>query len=286
MKNLIISAEATSDLPKEIIEKYGIEIAPVDYFVDGKEYNTKTNHMEEKEFYEKMKNGADVKTSQVNFENAKDFLQNLLSTGKDVLHISFSSGLSGTSNNFKLACEELSKGYQNKCAVVDSLCASAGQGLLVLLVAKKAEQDDVTFEQLVKYAEDIKLRINHIFTVDDLKYLIKGGRISKTSAYLANILHIKPLMKMDDEGKLTVTQKVFSRKITIKKMFEKMLSNYDTHYGDIFICEANCLNDANALSEYIFEGFGINTTIVPLDYFIGSHSGPGTLSLFYVGDKR
>ena len=286
MKNLIISAEATCDLPKEIIDKYGIEIAPVDYFVDGKEYNTKTNHMEEKEFYEKMKNGADVKTSQVNFESAKDFLQSLLSTGKNVLHISFSSGLSGTSNNFKLACDELSKSNQNECTVVDSLCASAGQGLLVLLVAKKAEQENVTFEQLVKYAEDIKLRINHIFTVDDLKYLIKGGRVSKTSAYLANILHIKPLMKMDDDGKLTVTQKVFSRKITIKKMFEKMLSNYDTHYGDILICEANCTNDANTLSKYIFDGIGIKPIVVPLDYFIGSHSGPGTLSLFYVGDKR
>ena len=286
MKNLIISAEATCDLPKEIIDKYGIEIAPVDYFVDGEDYNTKTNHMDEKELYEKMENGADVKTSQVNFENAKDFFQNLLSTGKDVLHLSFSSGLSGTYNNFKLASEELSKNFQNRCVVVDSLCASAGQGLLVLLVAKKAEQENITFDQLVKYAEDIKLRINHIFTVDDLKYLIKGGRVSKTSAYLANILHIKPLMKMDNDGKLTVTQKVFSRKITIKKMFEKMLSNYDTHYGDILICEANCACDANTLSKYVFECFGILPTVVPLDYFIGSHSGPGTLSLFYVGDKR
>lgn|SRR5574344_1638069 len=286
MENLIISTEATSDLPKEIIEKYGIEVASVDYFVDGKEYNTATNHMPEKEFYGKMRSGADVKTTQINYENAVEFLEPLYKTGKNILHLSFSSGLSGTVNNFKSAVQELNNKYQNKCIVVDTLCASVGQGLLVTIVAEASQEKDMTFDRLVEYAENMKLRINHIFTVDDLKYLVKGGRVSKGSAMIANILHIKPLMHMDDEGKLTVIQKVFSRKLTIKKMFDKMMSNYDPYFKDIFICEADCHEDANTLADYVEKGIGIRPIVVTLNYFIGSHSGPGTMSLFYVGDKR
>lgn len=286
MENLIISTEATSDLPKEIIEKYDIKVCSVDYFVDEKEYNTETNHMPEKQFYDKMRAGADVKTTQVNQENATQFLEKLYKTGKNILHLSFSSGLSGTVNNFKLAADELNKKYENKCVVVDSLCASVGQGLLVTIVAKKSLEKDMTFESIANYAENMKLRINHIFTVDDLKYLVKGGRVSKGSAIIANILHIKPLMYMDNNGKLTVLQKVFSRKLTIRKMFDKMMTNYDPYFSDIFICEADCKNDAESLASMVEKGVGIKPIIVPLNYFIGSHSGPSTMSLFYVGDKR
>ena len=286
MDNLIISAEATCDLPQKILEEYGIKTSSVDYFVDEEEYNTQNNNIEEKEFFNKMRNGANVKTTQVNFQNAYDFLEALLKTGKDVLHLSFSSGLSGTCDNFVLASKELSSKYKNKCVIVDSLCASAGQGLFVLLVAKKAKEDGMTFEKLVHYAEELRYKINHIFTVDDLKYLVKGGRVSKTSATIANILRIKPLMKVDDYGKLVVTNKVFSRKLTIRKMFEIMKKNYDPYFADIFICEADCNEDAKYLSKLVENNYGLTPTIVPLDYFIGSHSGPGTLALFYVGDKR
>lgn len=286
MNNLIISTEDSADLPKDIIEEYGIKICPMQYFVDGKEYDTENNHMPANEFYDNMRSGADVKTTQVNFEMARKFLKTLADTGKDVLHLSFSSGLSGTANNFFSAKREIESNYKNKIEVVDSLCASAGQGLWVLQVAKKAREPDMTFEKLVEYAENLRLKINHVFTVDDLKYLVKGGRVNKTSAYLANVLHIKPLMYVDNNGRLAVLQKVFSRKLTIKKIFEKMTENYDPYYGDVMICQADCLKDAESLAKMVVNHFGLKPIIVPLDYLIGCHSGPGTLSLFYVGNSR
>ena len=286
MDNLIISTEDSADLPKDLIKEYGIKVCPMQYYVDGKEYDTETNHMPASEFYGKMKAGADVKTTQVNFETAWNYLKNLASAGKNILHLSFSGGLSGTVNNFFSAKRELENKYKNSIEVIDSLCASAGQGLWVLQVAKKAKEPDMTFEKLVEYAENLKLKINHVFTVDDLKYLVKGGRVNKTSAYFANVLHIKPLMYVDNNGKLAVLQKVFSRKLTIKKIFEKMTENYDPYYGDIMICQADCLKDAESLAKMIENYFGLKPIIVPLDYLIGCHSGPGTLSLFYVGNSR
>ena len=286
MNDIIISTESSADLPEQILKEYGIEVCSMDYLVDGKEYNTKTNHMPEKEFYGKMRNGADVKTTQINLQSATEFFGELLQKGKDVLHISLSSGLSGTYQNLKTAGDELSKKSKNKIVVVDSLCASVGQGLLAIEVAKKAQEDGMTVEKLAEFANQFKMKINHIFTVDDLKYLVKGGRVSKTSAFLAGVLRIKPLMKMDDQGKLAVTNKIFSRRLTIKKMAEKMMSNYDAHFNDIFICEADCKDDAEQLAKLVEEQFGLKPTIVPLNYYIGSHAGPGTMSLFYVGDKR
>ena len=286
MNNLIISTEATSDLPQEIINKYDLQIAPFEYFVNGETYNTKTNDMSAHDFYQKMRDGADVKTTQINYQNAKEFLEELLKTGKDVLHICFSSGISGTCNNFKQAAEELNGVYQNKCRVVDSLCASAGEGLLTILVCKKAQEDGMTLDLLADYAEEMKYRINHIFTVDDLKYLVKGGRVSRGSALVAGLLHIKPLMNVDNDGKLAVTNKIFSRKLAVKKIFDKMALNYDSAFGDVLICHADCDGDAQTLKKLVDDKFGTNTIIVPLDYLIGCHSGPGTLSLFYVGDKR
>ena len=286
MNDIIISTESSADLPEQILKEYGIEVCPMDYLVDGKEYNTKTNHMPAKEFYGKMRNGADVKTTQVNLQNATEFFGELLQKGKDILHISLSSGLSGTYQNLKTAGDELSKKSKNKIVVVDSLCASVGQGLLAIEVAKKAQEDGMIVEKLAEFANQFKMKINHIFTVDDLKYLVKGGRVSKTSAFLAGVLRIKPLMKMDDQGKLAVTNKIFSRRLTIKKMAEKMMSNYDAHFNDIFICEADCKDDAEQLAKLVEEQFGLKPTIVPLNYYIGSHAGPGTMSLFYVGDKR
>ena len=233
-----------------------------------------------------MRKGADAKTTQVNQQKAYEFFDELMKQGKDILHLSFSSGLSGTHDNFLLASRDVNVKYKNKCYVVDTLCASAGQGLLVLLVAKKAIEDGITIQKLIAYAEEVRYKINHIFTVDDLKYLVKGGRVSKTSAIFANILHIKPLMRVNNDGKLEVTNKVFSRKLTIKRMFDKMTQNYDPYFADIFICEADCHEDAEFLAKMVEANYGLKPTIVPLDYFIGSHSGPGTLSLFYVGDKR
>ena len=286
MENLIISTEDSAELPKDILEEYGIEVCHMQYYVDGQEFDGKTNRLQASEFYGRMRAGADVKTSQVNYICALNFLTNLAKTGKQVLHLSFSSGLSGTCNNFMLAKKELEKDFSGKIEVVDSLCASGGHGLWVLEVAKKSKEEGMTLEKLAKYAEDLKLKINHVFTVDDLKYLVKGGRINKTSAFFANVLHIKPLMYVDNQGKLAVLQKVFGRKMTIKKMFDKMVENYDPYYGDIIISQADCIKEAQMLAGLIEHHFGLKPIIVPLSFIIGCHSGPGTLALFYVGDCR
>ena len=286
MGNLIITTEIICDLPKEVLEKYNIKVCPVNYFVDGYEYNTETNLMPASQFYANMRSGAEVKTTQVNQNEACSFLTKYVKSGNNVLHLSFSSGLSGTYNSFVYAAKEINTKSEKKVYVIDSLCAAAGHGLFVLLVAKKAQENNMTLEKLINYANEIKLKIQHIFTVDNLKYLVKGGRVSKINAKLANLLQIKPLMKVDTDGKLVVTNKIFGRKLVIKKMFEIMTKSYNPHFANIFICHADCKGDAQKLSKMILDYYGIESTIVSLNYFIGGHSGPGTLSLFYVGEKR
>ena len=286
MNNILISTEASSDLTKDLIKKYNIKITHFEYFVNEQMFNTGTNDMPSQKFYESMKNGADVKTTQINFYEAKNYLENLLKTGKNVLHICFSSGLSGTYENFVKASIELNSIYTNKCKIVDSLCAAGGEGLLTILACKKIEENEISLENLADYINEITLKLNHIFTVDDLKYLVKGGRVSKTSAFIANFLRIKPMLNVDNYGKLAVAGKVFGRKMAIKKIFDTMQKNYDKNYKDVFISNAGCLEDAKTLANMIKFKFNIDAQILPLSYIIGCHSGPGTLALFYIGDKR
>ncbi len=285
MEKIIITTEETCNLSKELLDKYNIKKCDVTFWVDGVEHNSKTTDMTPQEFYGNMRNGSDVKTSQVNLQEAKDFLEPYFQQGYRILHIGFSSGLSGTYNNFKLAMSELNEKYNAHNVVIDSLCASIGQGLLVIEVAKKLEYG-MAYEKLVEYAENMKWNINHIFTLDDLKYLVKGGRISKTSATIANVLNIKPVLHTDNNGKLVSIGKVFGRQLALKNLVEKMAINYNPQFKDVFICEADCNSDAIKLADMVEKRFGIRPIILPLTYFIGCHSGPGTISLFYVGDKR
>ena len=286
MEDLVITTEESHDLSSKMIEQLGIKVCAVDYYVDGYEFNSQTNHVEPKEFYENMRKGADVKTTQVNQQNAHDFLESILKTGKTILHVSFSSGLSGTYQSFCYAAQDLNKKYPNKCFILDSLSVSGGQGLLLTLISKKAKEENMTIEKLFDYCNQIKCKINHIFTVDDLKYLVKGGRVSKASAKIAGLLHIKPLLKVDNDGKLVATGKVIGRRLAIKKLFETMIENYDPHFADIYISHADSEEDAKKLANMIFDYYGLTAQILPLDFFIGAHSGPGTLALFFVGEKR
>ncbi len=285
MEKIIITTEETCNLNKELLDKYNIKKCDVNFWVNGIEHNSKTTDMTPKEFYEGMRQGNDVKTSQVNLQEALDFLEPYYKDGYKILHIGFSSGLSGTYNNFKLAMENLNKKYNAHNVAIDSLCASIGQGLLVVEVAKKLEQG-VTYDELVQYAENLKWDINHIFTLDDLKYLVKGGRISKTSATIANVLNIKPVLHTDNNGKLVNIGKVFGRQLALKNLVEKMAINYKPEFKDVFICEADCHDDAIRLANMVEKKFNVKPVILPLTYFIGCHSGPGTISLFYVGNKR
>ncbi|MBO4412899.1 MAG: DegV family protein [Clostridia bacterium] len=285
MNNIILSTDTSSDLTKEIVSKNNINIIKFEYFVNGNSYKN-DNDLSSTEFYNNMEKGADVKTSQINYFDAKEYLENLFKTGNDILHICFSSGLSGTYDNFAKAAEELNEKYTNKCVVVDSLCAAGGEGLLVLLAKEKLKNEEISLEDLAIYIEEIKLKLNHIFTVNDLKYLVKGGRVSKTSAFIANFLRIKPTLYVDNLGKLAVSGKVFGRKMAINKLFQTMKKNYDKNYTEVLISHANCKEDAHTLAGMIKEEFNVNAKILPLSFVIGCHSGPGTLAVFYIGNKR
>ena len=285
MKDFAISLESTCDLTKEVAEKYGLNIINMEYSVDGQSHFMGDGAYTMREFYDKMREGAITKTSQINLYDAKSFLKSMLDAGKDVLHLAFSSSLSGTYDNFALAAEELKAEYPARnIVVVDSLCACAGQGYYAVAVAEYAE--DHTFEETVVYAEELKHRILHWFVVDDLKYLARGGRISKATALLGNAIHMKPIMHMNKDGKLMPYKKVLSRKKSIMGIGDLAVASYDKTINRIYIAHADCLDEAELLAKRIEKGTGVRPEIFDLGMVIGSHSGPGTLSVYCSGQKR
>lgn len=277
----IISLEATCDLPKETIDKYGFKIIDMQFLIDGKEYNSAEDDVVSSDLYLKMKSGAKTFTSQINKQLYVEFFENLLSEGKDVLHLAFSSGLSQTYQSAIDASIEVNKGSKNKVYVIDSLCGCSGQGLFAIL-AREYSKSGKGIEQTISYLENIKLKVSHLFSVDNLKYLANGGRIKKSSAMVGNILHIKPVMKMDNEGHLVLVEKVISRRKAIKEIFNKYVETFSPEYEHCIISHADCIEDAKHLGKLIKDFRDIDCTITNLGAIIGSHSGPGTLALFFV----
>lgn len=246
--------------------------------------------MPEGEFYGKMRAGSMPTTAQVNPEEARLLFEPYLKEGKDILHIAFSSGLSGTYNSCRIAVEELREEYPDRIiTIIDSLAASLGQGLLVYLT-QKLKEEGADMQTAAEWAENHRKNIVHLFTVDDLNHLYRGGRVSKTTAVLGGMLNIKPILHVDDEGKLIPIGKVRGRKKSILElaslMDEKLGSHKDT-CDTIFISHGDCLEDAKILAEKIKARYQINTEIINyVGSVIGAHSGPGTLALFFVGDLR
>ena len=289
MSEYVITTDNNSDLPEEYLKDHGVGCMYLSYSMDGKNY-THGNFLPEHEFYEAMRNGSMPTTAQVNPENAKALLEPYLKEGKDILHIAFSSALSGTYNSSRIAAEELMEDYPDrKIIVVDSLGASLGQGLLVYLAQEKKEQGE-DMETVAKWAEENRLHMVHLFTVNDLNHLYRGGRISRTTAVVGSMLNIKPVLHVDNDGKLTAIGKVRGRKKSlqelVKLMDEKIGSYHDTCHT-IFISHGDCEEDANYVAEKVKEKYQINTIIMnQVGATIGAHSGPGTMALFFVGDER
>ena len=229
-------------------------------------------------------------TSQINPDEAREALEPYLKEGKDILHLSFSSGLSGTCNSMKIAAEELQEEYpERKIIVIDTLCACLGEALLLYYVLKQKE-NGATIEEAAKWAEENKLHIVHLFTVNDLNHLYRGGRVSRTTAVVGSMLNIKPVLHVDNDGKLTAIGKVRGRKKSlqelVKLMDEKIGSYHDTCHT-IFISHGDCEDEANYVAEKVKEKYQINTIIMnQVGATIGAHSGPGTMALFFVGDER
>lgn len=279
--NIIISMEATCDLSSEIIKENDFRIIDMNFIIDSREFSTKEHDVVTSNLYGNMREGAKTSTSQINQIVYEEYFSKLLSEGKDVLHLAFSSGLSQTCQSAINASENVNKNFKNKVYVIDSLCACAGQGLLGL-IAKRFIDDGGDIKSAVEYLEKTKMNISHLFSVDNLKYLANGGRIKKSSAIVGNVLHIKPVMKADNEGKLIVVQKVMSRKKALKELLSMYNETYDDKFKFCIISHADCLEDAEYIRQNIKELKGVDSVITNLGPIIGSHSGPGTIAFFFV----
>ena len=291
MAEYCISCCSTADLTKEYFDKRGIRYVCFHYELGGTDYLDDLGQtMPPSELYRRMLAGEEVKTSQVSIGEYADFFRKMFEEGKDILHIAFSSALSGTYNSSRIAAEELMEDYPDrKIIVVDSLGASLGQGLLVYLAQEKKEQGE-DMETVAKWADENRLHMVHLFTVNDLNHLYRGGRISRTTAVVGSMLNIKPVLHVDNDGKLTAIGKVRGRKKSlqelVKLMDEKIGSYHDTCHT-IFISHGDCEEDANYVAEKVKEKYQINTIIMnQVGATIGAHSGPGTMALFFVGDER
>ena len=289
MSEYVITTDNNSDLPEEYLKDHGVGCMYLSYSMDGKNY-THGNFLPEHEFYEAMRNGSMPTTAQVNPENAKALLEPYLKEGKDILHIAFSSALSGTYNSTRIAADELQEEYPDrKIIVVDSLSASLGQGLLVWLAQQKKELGQ-TLEDVADWAEKNKLKMVHLFTVDDLNHLYRGGRVSRTTAIVGSMLNIKPVLHVDNEGKLTAIGKVRGRKKALQeliKLMDEKIGIFGADCDTIFISHGDCEQDAQYVAAKVKEKYNIKNIIInQVGATIGAHSGPGTMALFFMGDVR
>ena len=262
----------------------------MDFDLDGQSYR---HYADERElsveaFYEKLRAGAPAVTSQINPVVYEEVLEPILSEGQDVLYIAFSSGLSGTVNNARMAVQTLGERYpERKIVVIDSLCASIGEGLLVYHAARK-QQEGMSFEALCTWVEEHKGRVAHWFTVDDLNHLKRGGRVDAATALVGTVLQIKPVMHMDDAGTLKNVTKARGRKAALKALAQR-LADTATDPADqtVFICHGDCLDDAEYTAEQIRALVPVKDIIINyVGPVIGAHTGPGVISIFFVGTHR
>lgn len=289
MEKFIITTDNNSDLPEEYMAEHGIGCSYLSYAMDGVNY-THENFMPVHEFYDKMRNGSMPTTAQVNPGNVREMMEPYLKEGLDILHIAFSSGLSGSYNSSVLAAEELQEEYpERKIQVVDSLSASLGQGMLVHLATVMKEQGK-SMEEIAKWLEENKLHLVHAFTVDDLFHLYRGGRVSRTTAVVGSVLNIKPVLHVDDEGKLVAVGKSRGRKKSLNAlvdMMDQQIGKYRATCDTVFVSHGDCLEDAQYVLNKVKEKYPVKTVIINhVGATIGAHSGPGTVALFFLGEKR
>ena len=289
MQKFTITTENTADLPLQYYKDNDIEYMYLPCTMNGQIYK-KDNALSDEEFYKIMREGAMPTTSQVNSEDAKAVWESMIKNGEAILHLSFSSGLSGTYNSCRLAAEELHEEYPDcKLIVIDSVCASLGQGLFVD-TAVQMRAAGKSFEEVAAYLEANKLNFCHVFTVDDLHHLHRGGRVSKMAAVIGTMINLKPVLHVDDEGKLIPVDKVRGRKkslLALMNMMQEKTSNYKGEAGKVFISHGDALEDAQFLAKNIKEKLGRDVEIInPIGATIGAHAGPGTIALFFMGTPR
>ena len=287
MRDYVITVNSTVDLPKEWLEERHVPVIPLKYTIDGETY-TDMEGLSAKEFFDKLREGKMSTTSQVNPEEAASMLEPFLKEGKDILHLGFSSGLSGTLNSMKIAGEMLQEKYpEAKVIVIDTLCACLGEALL-LYKALQQKEKGMNIDELAQWVEDNKLHICHNVTVDDLHHLQRGGRISKTTAVLGTLVQIKPIIHMDDNGKLQVIGKERGRKRSLNKIVDMAVEQSKGWDNDIImITHGDCIKDAEFVAKLVREEMGIDNILNNnIGTVIGSHTGPGVVAVFCMGNKR
>ncbi len=289
MKKYIITTDTTSDLPEDYISQHNIGILPLYYNMNGTVYG-EGNVLEPKAFYDIMRGGAMPTTMAVNPDLARKVFTSFLKEGFDILHIGFSSALSGSCSVAATVARELQDEQPDtKIIVVDSLCASLGEGLLVhkAVMLKEAGK---SIEEAAKWLEANKLNLCHMFTVDDLHHLHRGGRVSKATAIIGTLINVKPVLHVDNEGRLIPLNNVRGRKKALLSLVETMGDKIKSYSGTndiIFISHGDCLEDAQFVADQIKERYGIDNFLINyVSPTIGAHSGPGTVALFFMGNER
>ncbi len=288
MHEYVIFTDSACDIKPALLKEWGVEYINMTFRFDGEDREYSNEDMDITDFYNRMRAGGVAKTSAINPESFSVAFEDILKQGKDILYLAFSSGLSTTCNSANIASEELLVKYPDrKIIIVDTLAASAGQGLAVYLAVKK-KNSGASKEEVADYIKDTVAYISHWFTVDDLVYLKRGGRVSPTVALIGKALGIKPILHVDDEGKLISMSKVRGRKSALTALADKYTEFADnTADGTIFISHGDCLDEAKEVAQRIKAQTGAEVELITdIGTVIGAHSGPGTIALFFVGKER
>ena len=290
MNDYVLLTDSSADLTDALVKELGVEVLPLSFTMRNKTYRNWPDNREidPKDFYRQLREGEMATTSAVNVSDFTETIEPHLKEGRDVLVVAFSSGLSATCHSAQIAAQELSEQYpERKVYVVDSLCASLGQGLLVWYAARM-KNEGRGIGAVRDWLEENKLHLCHWFTVDDLHFLKRGGRISSATAVLGTMLSIKPVMHVDDEGHLTKVGTARGRNASLKALVDHMAETAIDPAGQtVLISHGDCEEDANKVAEDVKRRFGVQTVVLNnVGPVIGAHSGPGTVALFFLGRHR
>ena len=293
MADFILSCCSTADLSREHFEKRGISFICFHFELDGTPYmDDLGKSIPFDEFYQRMTDGADTKTSQINVEEYCEYFEHFLQEGKDILHLTLSSGISGSVNSARIAQGMLREKYpERNIFIVDSLAASSGYGLLMDKLADLRDEGK-SIDEVREWAEENKKNLQHWFFSTDLTFYVKGGRVSKTAGFIGNVMNICPLLNVNFEGKLIPRQKVRTKKKVIAEIVDRMEQNAENgldYDGKCYISNSACEEDAKAVAELVearFPKLNGKVEINSIGTTIGSHTGPGTVALFFWGKER
>lgn len=286
-----IVTDSSCNLCEEMIDDFHLHVLPLTFKIDDEIYQSylKGEKTDLKHFYTLMREGKQITTSLPNLNESEALLRQVADTGKDVLYVGFSSGLSGTYEAIRMIMQNIAPDYPNQnFYTVDTLAASGGEGLLIWYAAQK-RNEGAGAEEVYRWLEENKLHMAHWFTVDDLMFLFRGGRVTRTAAWAGTILNIKPVMHVDDEGHLIPLEKVRGRKKSLNALVDHMAQTANEPISEqmVFITHGDCLEEADYVADKVKERFGVKDVIINyVDPVIGAHSGPGTMALFFLASER